>query len=116
MSLKSLVTRQVANAFTQLGDLKQTIVFEPTSNRTYDFAAGDVTEASSSISIEGIVESVTNSGNGVLDGIQVSFIINKADLPNSYSQFDSFTTNGTTYKIVDYTDNGYSIEGKGVAE
>ena len=118
-SLKTIVTQGVANAFVQLGDLKQTIVFNTADSREYDFSTGDVAELSTSTSLEGVIEFIavneSNGVNSILDGLKAKFIVNKADLPNGYSQYDSFTVDGTTYKILDFQDNGYSIEGTGVA-
>ena len=117
-SLRTLIEQQVANAFVQLGDIKQTIVFSNTTSRDYDFATGDVSESNTSATLDGVVEFVTvnedNDVNSILDGLQVKFIVNKAELPGGYSQFDSFTTDGKTYKITQFVDNGYSVEGTGV--
>ena len=117
-SLRDLVTKQVANAFTQLGDLKQQIVFSLASSRNYDFTTGEVLESNTSVTLDGVIEFVTvnedNGVNSILDGLQVKFIVNRVDLPANYAQYDSFTTNGKTYKIVNFNDNGYSVEGTGV--
>jgi len=117
MGLRDVVKQQVANAFIQLDDLKQTIVFNNTSSRSYDFATGDVSESKSSLSVEGVVEYITvNEDSSILDNLKVRFIVNKVDLPGGYTQFDDFTTDGKTYKIVNYVDNGYTVEGTGVGE
>jgi len=118
VSLRNLVETQVSAAFDLLGDLKQTIVFSTTTNRDYNFATGEVSESSTDITLEGVIESITinedRSSSNIIEELSVKFIVNKADLGDSYNQFDSFTADGRTYKILEFTDNGYSVEGIGV--
>ena len=120
MSYKTLIEQQVANAFTIIGDMKKPLVFTNTSERDYDFTTGEVSETNATIASEGVVEFITvnedNDVNSILDSLRLKFIVNRADFPNGISQFDSFTADGSTYKIVNFTDNGYSIEGLGVGE
>lgn len=118
MGLRDTVETQVASAFDLLGDLKQPIVFNVAGGRDYDFSTGAVSESNTSVTLEGIVEYTTvneddNSSN-ILNGLRAKFILNRADLQEDYNQFDSFTTDGKTYKIVKFEDNGYSLEGTGV--
>jgi len=119
MALRDLIKEQVANAFIQLGDIKQSITFNVTTARDYDFISGDVSESIDPVTLSGVIEEVSAEENsdseGILCGITAKFIVNKEDLPN-YQLFDSFTTGGTAYKIVEYTDNGYSVEGVGISE
>ena len=120
MSLTALIKDQVANAFVQLGDLKKSIVFNIASDRGYDFSTGEVSETASSITTEGVIEFVTvnedNDVNSIFDSLRVKFIVNKADFSADLSQFDSFTTDGKVYRISNFEDNGFSVEGFGVGE
>jgi len=119
MGLRDTVESQVASAFDLLGDLKQTIVFNIASNRGYDFSTGEVSESNASISLEGVVEYTAinedDDSSGILNGLRAKFILDRADLQADYNQFDSFTTDGKTYKILSVEDNGYSLEGIGVS-
>jgi len=118
MDLRDTVETQVAAAFDLLGTLKQSITFSVASNRDYDFDTGEVSESTTSITLDGVVEYITIEGGGassnVLGSLQAKFILNKADFLENYNQFDSFTTDGKTYKILEFKDNGYSLEGTGV--
>lgn len=120
MGLRDTVEANVTNAFAILGDLKQEITFSFAGSRNYDFDTGDVSESSTSLTVEGVIDSLEVNENkdssGILDGIKASFIVNRKDLPEDYNQFDSFTTDSRTYKILSFKDNGYSVEGTGVGE
>ena len=119
MALRDLIKSQVANAFVSLDDIKQPIDFDISNGRSYDFSNGAVTETSFTVSLEGVIEDIsTNEGkasSNILEGVSARFIINREDLPDVYNKFDTFTTNGVTYKIIEFKDNGYSVEGTGVA-
>ena len=113
----SILTQGVARAFSALKGLgiTQVITFTLASNRSYGLATGEVTETEQTVTLDGVIDEILKDGGGnVLEVPVANIIIDKASLNGiDYSRFDSCTTNGTTYNIIDWTDSQYHLEMKG---
>ena len=112
MSLKHIVEHGVEAAFRALDDLKTEMVFTTKSKPEYNPKTSTVDGTSVSTSVfEGVV---INTQSKQLDerGVPakvMEVILNKQDITEDYSKFDSITFNGKQHKIIDYLDDGYSI-------
>jgi len=113
MSLKHLVEHGVEAAFRALDDLKTEMVFTTKNNPEYNPKTSTVEGTSVSTSVfEGVVINTQSKQVVEVGGIPTKImevILNKQDITEDYSKFDSITFNGKAHKIVDYLDDGYSI-------
>lgn len=104
MSLSARLKNAVNKAFNAAGDL---VKIGTLSNKTvsgYDFATRQTVGKTKSITVEVIItDTKKRSGEGfTTTGIMKSGV--------NLSVYDTLTVDGKAYKIVDYNDNGFSID------
>jgi hypothetical protein len=104
MSLSAKVSAAVNTAFKAAGDLVLTGTLSNKSVSTYDFATRSTVSTSSTLTVEVILQS-TQKPSG--EGFTVTAIM-KSGI--NISVYDTITIDSKSYNIVDYNDNGFTIE------
>ena len=109
MAFRSQITSAVESAFTTLGDLVVNVTFSQSSSSNYDFANQEaVVTTVDPVTVEGILFADRKSS---VDGNQVTnnLIVRAAQVPD-VDIYDAFTVGGSTYKLTNYVNNGFTIE------
>ena len=104
MSLSAKVNAAVNKAFAAAGDLVKEGTLSTKSVSTYDFATRQTVSTSSTLTVEVIIES-TKKPSG--EGFTVVAIM-KSGI--NISVYDTLVVENKSYNIVDYNDNGFTIE------
>jgi len=104
MSLSAKVTSAVNKAFTAAGDLVKEGTLSSKSVSGYDFATRATVSTTGSISVSVIIQS-TQKPSG--DGFTVTAMMRSGV---NLSVYDTLTVSSKVYNIVDYSDNGFTIE------
>jgi hypothetical protein len=104
MSLSARVTAAVNKAFTAAGDLVKTGTLSTKNVSGYDFATRSTVSTTGSQSVDVIIQS-TQKPSG--DAFTITALMKTGvDL----SVYDTLTVNNKAYNIIDYSDNGFTIE------
>ena len=104
MSLSAKVTNAVNKAFDSAGDLVKQGTLSTKAVSGYDFATRTTVSTTGSLAVEVIIQS-TQKPSG--DGFTVTAIM-KSGI--NLSVYDTLTVSSKIYNIVDYSDNGFTIE------
>jgi hypothetical protein len=104
MSLSAKVTTAVNKAFAAAGDLVKQGTLSSKSVSGYDFATRSTISTSGSIVVDVIIQS-TQKPSG--DGFTVTAMLRSGV---NLSVYDTLTVNEKVYNIIDYSDNGFTIE------
>jgi len=103
MSLRSKIRAAVNKAFTAVDDLVVVATLSTKNVSGYDFSLRGTVAVSSTSSVEVIIQS-TQKPSG--DGFTTTALMKSGvDL----SVYDTLTVDSTSYSIVDYTDDGFTI-------
>jgi len=112
MTLRHTVEHGVEAAFKLLGDLKTEMTFTTRSKPEYNPKTSTVDGTSITTSVfEGVVLNTKSMqvGSSNVPTKVMEVILNKKDITEDYSKFDSITFRGNSHKIIDYVDDEYSI-------
>jgi len=104
MSLSAKVTSAVNKAFTAAGDLVKEGTLSSKSVSGYNFASKSTISTTSSVTVDVIIQS-TQKPSG--DGFTVTAMMRSGV---NLSVYDTLTVESKVYNIVDYSDNGFTIE------
>jgi len=104
MSLSAKVTSAVNKAFTAAGDLVKQGTLSTKAVSGYDFATRSTVSTSDSITVDVIIQS-TQKPSG--EGFTVTALMKSGV---NISVYDTLTVETKSYNIVDYSDNGFTIE------
>lgn len=103
MSLKSKIRAAVNKAFAAVDDLVVVATLSTKNVSGYDFSARGTVSTTGTTSVEVIIQS-TQKPSG--DGFTTTALMKSGvDL----SVYDTLTVGATSYSIVDYTDDGFTI-------
>jgi len=102
--LKSKIKKAVDNAFTSLADLVQQGKLSNTKATGYDFTSGSTTSTTSTETIDIIILD-TKKLSG--EPYEVKAIMKSGP---SLDNYDKITVGRLQYHIVEFTDNGYSVD------
>jgi hypothetical protein len=104
MSLSAKVTTAVTKAFAAAGDLVKQGTLSSKSVSGYNFATKSTVSTTSSVTVDVIIQS-TQKPSG--DGFTVTAMMRSGI---NLSVYDTLTVSAKVYNIVDYSDNGFTIE------
>jgi len=104
MSLSARVTAAVNRAFKSAGDLVKTATLSSKAVTSFDFSTGSTVSSSSSQNVDVIVQS-TQKPSG--DAFTTTAIMKTGV---DMSVYDTLTFDSKTFNIIDFTDNGFTIE------
>ena len=111
--MKSFIQQQVKTAFNLIDYLKTPVVFVAQGEQSYNPSTGEVSFSdASSKEIYGVIldtySKLTEEVNG-MPTVMKDVLLNREDLPDNFSTFDTVRIDARDHKVVSYKDDGYTI-------
>ena len=104
MTLSAKITSSVNRAFTAAGDIVKTGTLSNKTVASYNFATRSTVSTTSTLTVLVIIQS-TDKPSG--EGFTIKALM-KSGI--NISSYDTLTVEGKAYNIIDFVDNGFTIE------
>jgi hypothetical protein len=104
MALSAKVTTAVSKAFAAAGDIVKTGTLSTKSVASYNFATRSTVSTTATLTVSVIIQS-TDKPSG--EGFTIKALM-KSGI--NISSYDTLEVSSKSYNIIDYVDNGFTIE------